>query len=251
VPAPGDGAQLLQLSKDIRSTVLPAIQTLRVPRRHDPTFGPLLRLLQQLHNVQHLAIDIDMDDESKESEEGQERLVQAFGDGPLGGQLRSLRLPYLETSARHDLIDKLEAGRLPLLTEIELLFASGTEWLTRALEARRDLGLPPLTRLPEVLECDMIEEDCLHRLWACCPSHLVAHLEANGGRQVAALGEYLLAHPDNFLALPSLSVGGGMYMQMLMSSAVRVNFADQIRSTSDLLATSFTNLLGRVRGALC
>ena len=147
-------------------------------------------------------------------------VVDAFGMGA-GSRLRTLELeePVGSAAGNHpsdidqqrvggaiaSLGSLLAAGGLPCLRQLEVgcLARAEANALLEALEARKRMGLPPLTRVQGVAELD---PEGLRRIWACYPQNEVTHLEAEGGLELIELRKFLLAH-DDFSALSSLALG--------------------------------------------
>lgn len=143
-------------------------------------------------------------------------LLRALGDGSVGGQLRCLRLNGHDCFVESRFLSFLKAGRFPRLTELELIDFDFGYWedkgeirkkftisLVEALEARRDFGLPPLTRLHGIADLSVA---FLRRVWACCSLDKVAHLEAQGATRLEALAQYLQGHTTGFVALCSVEL---------------------------------------------
>jgi hypothetical protein len=164
---------LLLLCKTTRKAIAPTLRSLELPwdcGHYYWSVESLRGLLQQTTNLQRLCIKSES----------------------LGEQSAMVLL--------------LREGLLPCLAELRLTSYRKDDhiglFLAEALEARRDLGLPPLTRVEGIRRCD---PDDLRRIWACCPPDKVTYLEAMYGPALEALGEYLLAHPS-FPALRSLEL---------------------------------------------
>ena len=137
--------------------------------------------------------------------------MREIGDGTVGAALRSLRLSMLRAGLFPVLCRHLEAGRLPLLRELQIgggLSDVESEALAKAVEARRGLSLPPLVRV----EGPTGSADFQRRIRACCPRDAVAHLQANDEAQARELVDYL-QEVQSIPALQSLSSvlewGGG------------------------------------------
>lgn len=165
-------------------------------------------------------VDDDEEGEGDEAkpDDGDVGLYRLLGTGSVGAQLRSLCLPGLSQEGGAELLGHLKAGRLPCLTELgvvpdgygerqrgpyPVLTTDGAA-LADALEARGRLGLPPLTRITGIAG---LETPVLRRVWACCPTGRVTHLEAQGAGQVWALWQFVLEHAD-FGALRTLQLMG-------------------------------------------
>lgn len=95
--------------------------------------------------------------------------------------------------------EQFKAGRLPHLRELAIYSSEGDSAFADALEARRELGLPPITRLRGF---DWLSAAFFRRIWPCCPPEKVERLVALD-ESLAALGE--LAY-SRFPALRSLLV---------------------------------------------
>jgi hypothetical protein len=178
---------LLQLSKGLRQAVGPAIRALKLPYRNGRDVQALLCLLRQTPNLQRLNF-------KELCGEGPGLLVEALRDGSIGRNLRSLSLPYFndkDDGAFSILMEHLKAGGLRQLSDLRLHIGNqqGSAY-AEALEARRTLGLAPVTRLGTA-NTDEFEPDILHRVWACCPPAIIIDLSACGGSQLLALGDYL------------------------------------------------------------
>ncbi len=196
-----DVGSLLQVSRGVRRAVAPAIRELTLHH----LFGEvdkqaLLRLLRQTTNLQRLLAPYHWCDRY-----GIAHLVAVIGDASVGGKLQALQMPHLDSFSRpfYSFLDLLKVGRLPCLVELRLkhLLPGDGPALAEALEARRVLGLPPITWLKGIMRVPLA---VLLRVWACCLPDKVARLEAERLAGLAALGKYLLQH-SNFTALRSLA----------------------------------------------
>lgn len=226
-----DQGTLLQLGREVGQLFAPTITKLEVPEAQLPESvyksEALLRLLKKLPNLREL--DLDLQDPNQHEEVGL-LLLAALEDGSVGTQLRSLCLGCYSTEAVRGLFALLRAGLLPLLAELELIalgdYDSGDDEegysvehlssisaadlkplglaFAEALEARRELGLPPLTRLEGI---GNFKVSVLRRVWACCPVDRVEFMDAEGGPRLAALDQRL--HGQSvFSALKALELGG-------------------------------------------
>jgi hypothetical protein len=176
-----DLGAVLQLSKRIRRITLPTIHTLELGEREGYNArarAAFFRLMKLTTDLWRLSFHKDDELDVGMYNAFREELVEALGDGSVGGQLHTFSLPWGEA---RDLIENLEAGCLPLLQELQVpaLKSEAGPALAAALEARRALCLPPLTHLETNLtHCDA---GILCRIWACCPPDQVTHLEAAAG----------------------------------------------------------------------
>lgn len=249
----GDVSTVIQLSNGVLSAVTPAVRTRKLPPEgmcHGDR--ALVRLLKRTINLEQLDIV------HGNSSTGGQGLMDAIRDGSVGSKLQRLWLsahgiapvdPAIAIPWAHALTAALRAGRLPCLTELQLQGVDGYDGLAlaEALEARRDRGLPPLTR---VAGLGYINGESLHRIWACCPPDKVSftsatllascisphalparihthtqslpsqpstfsvpdikqvtYLKASGVGCLQVLGQYLRLHPD-FGSLRSLVLDG-------------------------------------------
>jgi hypothetical protein len=215
-----DVGTLLQVSKALAQIAAPTIVSLaplktRLPSSYRPE--ALLRLLKKTSKLQSL--EMAKDNGIEEKEKGRAlilALCDGFSDGAVGSQLRSLRfgsLGFHLTNMIVALMDVLKAGWLPCLEEIQIgglgigtLDNKGDEpvglFLAEALEARRALGMPPVTSIKGIADTKDIA--LLRRIWACCPLDKVTHLEAYGTEPIEALEEHMQSHASAFAALRSL-----------------------------------------------
>jgi hypothetical protein len=191
---------LLQLSKEMYEAVGPTIHTLELASGWVRDAAALVRLLRHAPNLQRLVVEDSVGDEEVRL------LMQALGDGSVGSQLRSLSLPYMSDNAAFSaLMNPFEAGGLPHLTDLMVtLPARQGPTLGDALEARRALGLPPITRF---MGGEDLGADSLRRIWTCCPPDTIMELSTWRASHVAALGDYVMQHPNSsFSALRSLEL---------------------------------------------
>lgn len=186
-----DLGSALQLSREMYQAIAPAIRTLTTPQGFSGSAAALRRLLRRLPDLQGLEI---------EDEQATQALMDAFGDGSIGGKLTKLAVPINGGLDIGPLITHLENGRLPVLTELSATFCrQDGDAVADALEARMTLGLAPLARLGEVFGVDV---DSLRRLLG-CRGPAAAELSAFGGLQLVALAEFVEAH-ESLPALESL-----------------------------------------------
>lgn len=180
------------MSKEVDQAIPPAIQSLVLPASYGRIKGgrSLLRLLRRATQLRRLDATGVTDWDGRWRRET--KVLAAVCDASVGNQLQSLSIK----DPPRKVIDYLKAGGLPCLTEPNL---ERFDWglggaLVKALEARRALGLPPLTRLTGL---KLFDESWLGRAWACCPPHAVTHLEAIGADRclLKALSDYMLQQP--------------------------------------------------------
>jgi hypothetical protein len=204
-----DVGTLLQVSKALVQTAAPTILALsplktRLPSVYCPE--ALMRLLKKTSKLQSLEVATGFGIEEEKVRVLVLVLCDGLREGAVGSQLRSLRFGNLGshlTDTVVALMDVLKAGRLPCLEEIQIgglgigiLDKGGDEpvglVLAEALEARRALGMPPLTCIKGIANTPDIA--LLRRIWACCPLDKVTHLEADGTEQIEALEEHMQSH---------------------------------------------------------
>lgn len=227
-----DVAALLPLSQGARREVLVGLDALEFVARVESEANnenrgqALVRLLQQAPNLQRLRLAADP--EHLKMAEPVRLVRAALADGSVGGKLRSLAMPPMEIPGQLAVLSALQAGRLPHLRELDLPptnpWAIGrvdqrkSKAVVEALEARRDQGLPPLTRLGATTFA--VDAANLRRVWACCPPEAVTHLVVCDEVQMQALGEYMHEHAaGGFPALRALRLHGQMSMDKANISA--------------------------------
>ncbi len=204
-----DVGTLLQLSKALGPALACGIETLQFDQG-DPlgTYQPeaLLRLLHKTTNLQELSVHCY----NVLGATVGPMLLGALGDGSVGGQLRSLCL-RVEGTAKQ-LASLLHAGHLPALAQLQVydndtLKRENCLAIVDALEARRDLGLLPITRLGDIA---CVEVDLLRRVLACCPLDQTMALTGSL-RQLPVLEAHLRASAVDLTNLRFLSLrcGGG------------------------------------------
>lgn len=142
-------------------------------------------------------------------------LLDAIGDGSVGGGLQRVNFGHVDMVIWPGLVAHLRAGRLPNLSELALGHARSTRAphfddlieLVGALEARREMGLPPITRIERFgTSTALFGADVLQRIWACCPPDKATYFEVTSEEQLAALGDHLLS--AHFPALRKLVLAG-------------------------------------------
>jgi hypothetical protein len=212
-----DQGSYFQVSKDIYGPIVGALRKLHVTTDYDTKDdGAFVGLVRSAINLEQLGI------QGIPCWEGGASLTEALCKDHAGRHLRSLSLPWAPAHRTVELLRHIGRGGLPCLRELDLgnLSLSHTHTLpatqtshpdcpisteiVKAIESRRDRGLPPLTQLQGV---DALHHDHLRRLLACCPAHTVAHLEAVHYDQLQVLTEYIRAS-DSLPALHSVTLVG-------------------------------------------
>lgn len=183
----------------------------------------LVTLLQQTNGLRTLRIDAD----ELRGGEAKRQLVEAIGEGKVGGELRCLELSKLDSALVLLLVDYLSNSRLPYLRTLELpcythllengLWGDAIAGMVEERERHRAESSiirsrwPPLTDLYGIHAC---QPEILRRIWACCLPKEVELLAAAGSPQLAALGEYMKQQVDlrkgrtTFRALQVLCLAG-------------------------------------------
>jgi hypothetical protein len=173
----GDVGELLGVSRGVQAHVLPGVEALELGNRKDykrqHKERGLLGLLRRLPKLRRFSAGLQLTTQQIAEP------VEAIGRGVLGAKLRVLELPQLAKQPFERLLDHLRAGRLPHLKHLQVPPSSrgSSHTLAWALESRRKLGLPPLTR---VIGTSGVDPWRLPGIWACCPADQVEYLEAQG-----------------------------------------------------------------------
>lgn len=199
---------LLSTSTAVRAVVAPTIRAFKpaLRLRDKDTRDPcsLGRLLDRLLNLRRLHLHGFLLPEERKV------LMRALEHGAVGKQLEELRVRSVDEWVVALLVTLIREGGLPKLQKLR--FDQGEHaqerffgGLARAMKARRERGLPPLTDLEGMAEAGTPTPTSAGRelisIWGCCPAEAQECLEAADARQISALEEYVGGTGTDLFAL--------------------------------------------------